>query len=378
MKKNQILPLCLTLIALTVSLAPASPAKGKAPAAKQQKNLAVEDAIVKAAQLRLSNQPKKALEILMAQEKKAAHHAGYFSERGRVYLDLEQTDKATTDLNKAIQLNPNLFDAWDRRAYCFVVKKDWPRAIEDYTKAIKINPTSLKTYMNRATAYRESGKHKLAQDDIDKYNKLLDKSTKASDHEAYNRVKYMEKNDGVKTAIDFLKGEILSHGTFSNYMQLGRLYRQTKQNAKALETFNKAILEARKPDHLPSNLSSALGMRALAYLDNKKYDKAIADFSEVINIAQQKQKISTQEALLKRQSAFAYQMRAKAYLAQGNAVKALEDAEVLVKLEPEAGNSYVVRAEVLKANKKLAQAQKDEAKAKTLAPTKDQDKTPYD
>lgn len=376
MKKKQILPLWLTFIALTVGLAPASPAKSKAPAAKQQKNLAIEDAIVKAAQLRLSNQPQKALEILMPQENKAAHHAGYFSERGRVYLDLEQTNKAEADLNKAIQINPSLFDAWDRRAYCFVVKKDWPRAIEDYTKALKINPANLKTYMNRATAYRESGQHKLAQDDIDKYNKLLDKSTSASDHDAYNRVKYMEKNDGAKTAIDFLKGETLSHGTFSNYMQLGRLYRQEKQNAKALEAFNKAILEARKPDHLPSNLSSALGMRALAYLDNKQYDKTIADFSEVISIAQQKQKISTQEALLKRQSAFAYQMRAKAYLAKGNAVKALEDAEVLVKLQPEMSTSYFLRAEVLKANKKLAQAQKDEAKAKTFK--QGSNKIPYD
>ncbi len=56
---------------------------------------------------------------------------------------------AIVDCNKAIDLNPNYFEAYKGRGDCKDELEDYSGAIEDYTKAIEIDSKYLKAYYNR-------------------------------------------------------------------------------------------------------------------------------------------------------------------------------------------------------------------------------------
>src|SRR6516164_6259190 len=93
------------------------------------------------------------------------HNATYYFARGVAYLDTNDYDKAISDYNKAIRLEPN-----NAAAYNEMEKYD--KAIGDYNKAIKLEPNFAATYYNRGITYRKQGKDARAQADFDKAKQL--------------------------------------------------------------------------------------------------------------------------------------------------------------------------------------------------------------
>ena len=70
-----------------------------------------------------------------------------------MYNKKGQHEKAISDLNKAIQINPKNAEAYNNRGYAYVNKGQYDKAISDFTKAIEINPRSASAYNNRAFVY---------------------------------------------------------------------------------------------------------------------------------------------------------------------------------------------------------------------------------
>ena len=95
-----------------------------------------------------------------------------YNNRGRAYADNKKDyDRAITDYNKAIELDPKYAYAYNNRGRVYAYnKKDYDRAITDYNRAIELDPKYVHAYNNRGSAYENK---KDANRAIADYNKAL-------------------------------------------------------------------------------------------------------------------------------------------------------------------------------------------------------------
>jgi len=78
----------------------------------------------------------------------------YFN-RGLVYFEKQDYDKAIADFNNAIQLDPNYARAYYNRGVVYDYKQDYDKAIADFTQAIRFNPNYAIAYGYRGLVYFE-------------------------------------------------------------------------------------------------------------------------------------------------------------------------------------------------------------------------------
>lgn len=69
--------------------------------------------------------------------------------------DYEQgdCDKAIGDYTRAIEINPNFAEAYNNRAYVYMVKKDYAAALPDLDRALQLRPNYVNALMNRGDIY---------------------------------------------------------------------------------------------------------------------------------------------------------------------------------------------------------------------------------
>jgi tetratricopeptide (TPR) repeat protein len=72
----------------------------------------------------------------------------YFEE-GDFEFDRGNCDAAITAYSRAIELNPNFAEAYNNRAYTYMVKKDYADALTDLDKAIELRPNYVNALMSR-------------------------------------------------------------------------------------------------------------------------------------------------------------------------------------------------------------------------------------
>lgn len=83
-----------------------------------------------------------------------------------------KTVGAISDLDKAIELNPNNAYLYFNRGNLHASNKDYARAIEEYDKAIKIDPKLAEAYYNRGIANINLGKEDIGISDLSKAGEL--------------------------------------------------------------------------------------------------------------------------------------------------------------------------------------------------------------
>lgn len=84
--------------------------------------------------------------------------------RSNIYIGEKKYDKAIENCTKAIELKPNLSEAYLTRGNAYSHKEEYDNAIEDYTKAIEIK-SDYRTYNNRGNAYSHKEEYDKAIDD---------------------------------------------------------------------------------------------------------------------------------------------------------------------------------------------------------------------
>jgi tetratricopeptide (TPR) repeat protein len=155
----------------------------------------------------------------------------------------KKVETRIADEEKLFQAN-ELFEKGLRHT----IGREDDKAIEEYTQAIALNPDYAEAYNYRGAAYynrgtitRDLGQHELA----------------------------------VK---DFRKVVAMKPGTYSGYLAQGAIYAHQKEYERGIEEINKAI--ALDPDE-----DGAYVLRGFIYMQEKSKDpeKAIADFSKVID-----------------------------------------------------------------------------------------------
>ncbi|MBR3497725.1 MAG: tetratricopeptide repeat protein [Selenomonadaceae bacterium] len=95
-----------------------------------------------------------------------------YNNRGNTYKNLGDYHRAIQDYDKAIELNPNFANAYCGRGIAYKNSGDYHRAIQNYDKAIELNPNFANAYYNRGIAYKNSGDYHRAIADFNKYAAL--------------------------------------------------------------------------------------------------------------------------------------------------------------------------------------------------------------
>ena len=76
-----------------------------------------------------------------------------YIERGSIYLDQRNYDKAIENFDKAIEQKDNQFDAYFNRGLAYLRLKKYDEAIKDFIKSSEIKPKSKETFVNLGICY---------------------------------------------------------------------------------------------------------------------------------------------------------------------------------------------------------------------------------
>ena len=95
-----------------------------------------------------SNQVSEQPKVAPPHEVHQTQTSRTYRDTGIGYLDAGDWDRAITNLNKAIRLNPQDAWAWQCRAIARENKNDFKGAIADFRAALRINPDYANAYVN--------------------------------------------------------------------------------------------------------------------------------------------------------------------------------------------------------------------------------------
>lgn len=94
-------------------------------------------------------------------------NAADYNNRGLIYFQSGQREKALADYNRALALDPELDSAYNNRGSYYAALGYMAEALTDYETALDLNPGNVRTWINQAITFRELGLHDLALENLD-------------------------------------------------------------------------------------------------------------------------------------------------------------------------------------------------------------------
>ena len=98
--------------------------------------------------------------------------AEWHAEQGVKLNNQDRYEEAIQEFNKAIELDPNLAEAYSNRGDAYLNLGQLALAIQDYTEAIRLDTQYVEAYNNRAWSYKLQGKKTEALADFRKFISL--------------------------------------------------------------------------------------------------------------------------------------------------------------------------------------------------------------
>ena len=92
-----------------------------------------------------------------------AQDAMYFYKRG---VESSLANRKIHYFTKALELNPNLVEAYEKRAIHYYFQQRFDNAIHDYTKVIELKPGAAEAYRRRGSAHLKKGELEPAIDSL--------------------------------------------------------------------------------------------------------------------------------------------------------------------------------------------------------------------
>jgi len=93
-----------------------------------------------------------------------------YGNRCIAYKDQEKYERAMTDCNRALELDPRDDHVFNTRGAIYHLTEKYDQAIEEYSKAIRIDPKFIDPLHNRGMSHAAKGDYESA---IDDYNAAL-------------------------------------------------------------------------------------------------------------------------------------------------------------------------------------------------------------
>jgi len=90
------------------------------------------------------------------------YNAINYNNRGLIYFQSSEMQKALRDYNTALELNPYLASAYNNRANYYAACGELALALADYDEAINLNPRYVRAWINRGITLRDLGQYEEA------------------------------------------------------------------------------------------------------------------------------------------------------------------------------------------------------------------------
>jgi len=265
--------------------------------------------------------------------------------RGSVYMKIGDADKALEDFSKAIERNPDSYDAYFSRAGVLSEREDYEAAISDLNNALDLNldypaarlsrgylRSKLEDY-DRAirdfTAVLSSQKEDAAFYFGQAYlGRGIANSKEGYEQNAYQdlltivKSSYLRKKSKIGNVLFQSEDDTEIHS--QAYYQLGVIDDRRKETDKAINNYSQAISLS------GSNTIQALYNRGIDYMKIREYGQAAEDFSRVIEYGDSR----VAESLI---------ARGQAYLELRDYLAAEEDFNAVIVTNSENAEAYLRR-----------------------------------
>ncbi len=167
-----------------------------------------------------------------------AQDAMYFYKRG---VESSLANRKIEYFTKALELNPNLVEAYEKRAIHYYFQRRFNNAIQDYTKVIRLKPHGSEAYRMRGSAHLKKGELEPAIHDLSRAIELDPKVASAYGYraEAYRLLGMAQEavHDSTK-AID-LRGN--ARTTARAYATRAKAHRELGHEEQADADFDKSV-----------------------------------------------------------------------------------------------------------------------------------------
>jgi tetratricopeptide (TPR) repeat protein len=168
----------------------------------------------------------------------ANHIAAAYGGRGAAYSQKGDDERAISDLDQAIRLDPKSAKAYIDRAYSYNLKRDYDRAIADFDQGIRLDPNVAVAYNNRGNSYAGKGDYERAISDYDEAIRLDPKYTQAYNNRGNT---YSEKRDYDRAIADYSEAIRLDPNFAVAYNNRGETYRRKNETEHAIADFEQAL-----------------------------------------------------------------------------------------------------------------------------------------
>jgi len=162
---------------------------------------------------------------------------------GVLSYQMNHLDLSVQNIQKAINLNPNVASFYSNLGLVYHQKKQFKKAIESFKKALKLNANYPEALNNLANSLRKIAKKESSelQEALDCYKKAL--TLNPNYPEALNNLgNLLVENDNYNEAIKYYEEALKYNANYGDaYYNIGYLYKKTDKLDKALEFFQKAL-----------------------------------------------------------------------------------------------------------------------------------------
>lgn len=200
-----------------------------------------------------------------------------YAVRGWALRERQQPERALTDFNRALQLEPNNAATLSQRALTYVRLRDFDRALADYNKAIELSPRSAGFYNDRGVAYIDLKDYARALADFDRAIDLDPRYVLAYNNRARSIV--LGQRDHVRAIADLDRAIELNPKYALAFENRGLSHLELKDFAKALADFNAAI-------EINPRSARALNARGVTHERQGNRDFAVADYRRALDADQ--------------------------------------------------------------------------------------------
>ena len=211
-------------------------------------------------------------------EEKQAEDVKDQYERALVAMNYNLVDQAITHLNNAISMAPDYYPSYYLLGVAYTQKMDYRAAAAAFEKCLELKPDNSEARVRLGDVYKRLGLLDKAEEEFKKAY-AIDESSMASFNLA---VLYYEKKM-LDEALDYVRRSIQQDSRSVQAFNLqGVILNERGQHPEAIASFQYALTIE------PNNVATAVNL-AVAYINNKDYNKATEILQRILPHAQDKE-----------------------------------------------------------------------------------------